>query len=141
MNAIATITDFNLTKGQIDSLARNVLEELDEGYCNPLEIHIALKAMEELVKKIKDGIFDSVIGEAEKYGKEFTFRGAQIQLANRRTYDFSQDYTWCELDKSKKEREEMLRHLSNPVADPDTGEMIHPAAFKVSPYITTKLAP
>ena len=34
------------------------------------------------------------------------------------------------------EREEMLRQITGPVADPETGEMIYPAQFKNTPVIT-----
>ena len=49
------------------------------------------------------------------------------------------DSLWCDLDKIKKEREEMLKHSTQPVADPDTGEMIYPAQFKVTPIINITL--
>lgn len=137
---LATITDFNLSKSQINAFARNVLAELDEGFYNPLEIHICLKAMEELVKKLKEGIANEAISEAEKYGeKEFDYKGSKVILANRRTYDYSQDATWSSLDEEKRKRETMLKNISEPMADPNTGELIYPAAFKVTPSISITL--
>ena len=138
-DSLATITQFNLTKSQIDSFACKVLDEIDTGNYNPLAIHLCLKAMEELVKKLKDGIADQVLAEAGKYGRQFEYLGSKIQLSERRTYDFSCDSIWCELDKTKKEREEMLRHITGPLADPESGEMIYPAQFKIIPIITTTL--
>ncbi|MDD5508428.1 MAG: hypothetical protein PHD25_08895 [Bacteroidales bacterium] len=138
-NSLETITQFNLTKSQIDSFACKVLDEIDTGNYNPLAIHLCLKAMEELVKRLKDGIADQVLAEAGKYGKQFDYLGSRIQLSERRTYDFSCDSTWCELDKTKKQREEMLKHITQPVADPETGEMIYPAQFKITPVITISL--
>jgi hypothetical protein len=96
--------------------------------------------MEELVKKLKESIAEQVLAEAQKYGKQFDYLGSKVQLSERRTYDFSNDSLWCELDKTKKEREEMLKHISSPLADPDTGEMIYPAQFKISPVITITLS-
>lgn len=58
------------------SLARRALDEFDIGEYNPLEIHLCLWAMEELVKKLKLGIADQVLAEADKYGKAFTFHGS-----------------------------------------------------------------
>lgn len=138
-NALSIITHFSLTKTQIDTLARKALDEIDTGNHNPLTIHLCLKAMEELVKKIKDGIADQVLAEAEKYGRQFDYLGAKVQLSERRSYDFSHDSTWSDLDQSKKQWEETLKHLSDPVADPETGEMIYPAQFKVTPFITITL--
>ncbi len=139
METLSIIQQFSLTKTQIDVLSRRVLEEIDGGNHNPLNIFLCLKAMEELVKRLKDGIADQVLAEAEKYGKQFDYLGSRVQLSERRTYDFSCDSTWCELDKTKKQREEMLRHITQPVADPDTGEMIYPAQFKITPVITINL--
>ncbi len=139
MEALTTIQQFNLTKTQIDSMARQVLSELEDGYSNPVQIFIYLRAMEELIKKVKDGINDQVVEEAEKYGKEFTYKGAEIKLANRRTYDYSQDPIWANLDDEKKKREQLLKTLSEPLADPNTGELIYPAAFKVTPFLTITL--
>ncbi len=139
METLSIIQQFSLTKTQIDVLARRVLEEIDDGNHNPLNIFICLKAMEELVKRLKDGMAGVVIQEAKKYGKQFDYLGSRIQLSERRTYDFSDDSAWCELDKTKKQREEMLKHITQPVADPETGEMIYPAQFKITPVITITL--
>lgn len=138
-NSLATITQFNLTRSQIDTFARNVLDEIDTGNYNPLNIHLCLKAMEELVKRLKDGIADQVLAEAQKYGKQFDYLGSKVQLSERRSYDFSYDSIWNDLDKTKKEREELLKHISSPLANPETGEMIYPVQFKVTPVITITL--
>ena len=135
-NALSTITQFNLTRTQIDSFARKALDEIDSGLYNPLEIHLCLKAMEELVKQLKKGIADQAFSEAEIYGKEFDYRGAKIRLSERRSYNFSKDFIWSEISKQKKQREEMLKHLSDPVADPETGEMIFPAQVKITSVIS-----
>ncbi len=139
METLSIIQQFSLTKTQIDVLALRVLEEIDVGNHNPLNIFLCLKAMEELVKRLKDGIADQVLAEAGKYGKQFDYLGSRIQLSERHTYDFSDDSTWCELDKTKKQREEMLKQITQPVADPDTGEIIYPAQFKITPVITITL--
>ena len=138
-NALSFITQFSLTRTQIDLFARKALDEIDSGMYNPLEIHLCLKAMEELVKRMKELIADQVMVEAEKYGRNFDFMGAKVQLTERKSYDFSNDAAWCDLDKTKKKREELLKHLSAPLADPETGEMIFPAQFKVTPIITITL--
>ncbi|MBP6978228.1 MAG: hypothetical protein PHD61_02255 [Bacteroidales bacterium] len=39
-----------------------------------------------------------------------------------------------------KQREEMLKHLQTPVADPETGEMIYPAKFKSTQVLSVTLA-
>jgi len=138
-NTLSTITQFNLTKTQIEDFAWKALDEIDSGMYNPLNIHLCLKAMEELVKKLKSGIAHQVFTEAEKYGKHFDYQGARIQLSERKTYDFSADSKWNELSHAKKNREEMLKNLSEAVADPDTGEMLYPAPFKTTSVISIAL--
>ena len=138
-NALSYITQFSLSKSQIDLFTQRVLEEVDSGMYNPLTIHLCLKAMEELTKRIKEGIAEQVLLEAEKYGKSFEYMGSKVQLSERRTYDYSDDGTWSELEKAKKKREELLKYLSAPLADPETGEMIFPAQFKVTPVISITL--
>ena len=92
-NALSYITQFSLTRSQIDLFTQKVLEEIDSGNYNPLSVHLCLKAMEELVKRIKTGIAEQVLIEAEKYGKSFEYLGAMVKLSERRTYDFSNDDT------------------------------------------------
>ena len=46
-NALSYITQFSLTRTQIDLFAHKALDEIDSGMYNPLEIHLCLKAMEE----------------------------------------------------------------------------------------------
>ena len=87
-NALSIITEFNLTKTQIDQYAQKALEQIDTGLYNPLSIQLCIKAMEELIKKIKEGIAEQVMLEAEKYGKSFEYMGAKIQLTQRRSYDY-----------------------------------------------------
>lgn len=138
-NALSFITQFNLTKTQIDNFVRKALEEIDTGLYNPLSIHLCLKAIEEVVKKIKVGVADQVMLEAEKYGKSFEYMGAKVQLTERRTYDYTHDAAWFEIHSSLKQREELLKHLSSPMADAETGEMIYPPLFKSTSVITISL--
>ena len=138
-NALSIVSQFYLTKSQIATFADKALEEIDSGLYNPLQIHLCLKGMEELIKVLKEGMAEQVIAEAEKHGKQFDFMGASVKLSERKTYDFSQDSTWCEMDKAKKEREEMMKHITSPMADADTGEMIYPAQFKITSIISVTL--
>jgi hypothetical protein len=138
-NALSFITEFNLTKTQIDFFAQKALKEIDTGLYNPLSIHLCLKAMEDLIKKIKEGIAEQVMLEAEKYGKSFEYMGAKVQLMERRTYDYSIDDTWSEINRSLKQREDLLKYLTAPLANTETGEIINPVPFKITSVITIAL--
>lgn len=138
-NVLSYITQFGLTKSQIEFFAGKALEEIDSGRYNPLEIHLCLKAMEELVKRIKEGIADQVLTEAEKYGKSFYYLGARVQLTERRTYDYSKDDTWSQINRSLKQREELLKYLTGPLADTETGDIINPVSYKITSVIMKSL--
>jgi len=109
------------------------------GLYNPLSIHLCLKAMEEMIKMIKEGIAEQVLQEAEKYGKSFEYMGARVQVTNRRTYDYSIDDTWAQINRSMKQREELLKYLIAPLADTETGEIINPVPYKITSIITIAL--
>ena len=138
-NALSFITEFNLTKTQIDLFAQKAIEQIDTGLYNPLSIHLCLKAMDELIKKIKEGIAEQVMVEAEKYGKSFEYMGARVQLTERRTYDYSMDDTWAQINRSLKQREELLKYFTAPLADTETGEIINPVPFKVTSVLSITL--
>lgn len=138
-NALSVITEFNLTRTQIENYVQKALEQIDTGLYNPLSIHLCLKAMEELIKKIKEGISEQVLQEAEKYGKSFDYMGARVQLTERRTYDYSKDDAWSQISRSLKQREELLKYLTAPLADTETGELINPIPFKTTSIITISL--
>jgi phosphoenolpyruvate carboxylase len=138
-NALSFITEFNLTKTQIDLFAQKAIEQIDTGLYNPLSIHLCLKAMDDLIRKIKEGIAEQVMIEAEKYGKSFEYMGAKVQLTERRTYDYSNDDTWNQLNKSLKQREELLKYLTAPLADTETGEIINPVPYKITSVIMISL--
>ena len=77
--------------------------------------------------------------EAEKYGKNFEYMGTKVQLTERRTYDYSNDDTWSQINRSLKQREELLKYLTSPLADFETGEIINPVPYKVSSVISITL--
>jgi hypothetical protein len=74
-----------------------------------------------------------------KYGKSFEYMGAKIQLTERRTYDYSLDDTWSQINRSLKQREELLKYLTAPLADTETGAIINPVPFKVNSIIMISL--
>ncbi|HOX76899.1 MAG TPA: hypothetical protein PLW31_02575 [Bacteroidales bacterium] len=138
-NALSYITQFNLTRSQIDFFVRKALDEVDAGTHNPLVVHLCLKVLDEISKRVKEGISEAVICEASKYGKSFDFMGARIQLTERRTYDYSKDDTWTQINRSLKQREELLKYLTTPMANAETAEVIHPIPFKTTSIIMISL--
>lgn len=134
-NATSLISQFALTETQIKKFADKVADEVESGQYNPLQVELNLKAMEKAIKEVRNRIEVDISLEAGKYDeKVINLGGARIEKKQRTSYDFSRDTKWQELKKKIKDREQMLRNLSQPVADPETGEMIQPAMFTVTPY-------
>ena len=138
--AISTIKNFNLTKDQIDNFVSQVLNQVHNQGDDVLQTTICLKAMEDVVKKVRAGISDLARDEAEKYiGKSFDYKGATVSKVNRTSYDYSACSQWNELNSQKKELEGVMKTISKPVADADTGEMISPAQIKITESLSIKI--
>lgn len=137
MKALSTITIMPETKGEIELFKSKVITELESGMYDPLEIAIRFKAMEQLLKEIQsDKTFKELsVGEAEKYGKSTTVKGAKIEIAE---LGVKYDYSGCgdsqlnqleseikRLTEQKKARENWLKSLSGEMPNED-GEVCSP---------------
>jgi hypothetical protein len=77
----------------IREFASTLLQKIDDGEVDPLQIHVQLKAIEKIFKEVSesDGYKASVRNSAEAYGKEFERFGAKIKLAEAGVkYDYSE---------------------------------------------------
>ena len=77
----------------IKEFANTILQRIEDGESDPLEIHVQLKAIEKIFKEVSesDGYKASVRNSAEAYGKEFERFGATIKLAEAGVkYDYSE---------------------------------------------------
>ena len=128
------------TKEQINDFASQAIISIKSGELDVLHSEIQLKIIEETINAIRLGIRDSVIREYEKYHeKEVRIFDSIISVSERKVWDYSKDWKIQELKAKTKAREEMLKSLTDPVADPETGEMIYPANHKTSTVLTIKL--
>lgn len=81
------------TKEQRSEVVREMMDEVLNGRVNPLELHLRLKAAEEVIKALTSmpaykGI---LLDEAAKYGKSFTYQTAKVDVREVGVkYDFSQ---------------------------------------------------
>ena len=141
-NALSQITPFNLDRDQINHFISKATEEAISGNYDLLDIFYNLKVLSEisdsLLKNLKDDIFE----EAEKYeGKEFFYKGVKISKVIRNTpiYKTCNDSVLNEAEKVVKERKAMLKNLTKPMADPETGEIIKPPVVSSTSYLTIKI--
>ena len=63
---------------KVNEVVSNITTSVLDGTINPLEAIVSLKKLEEIVKKAKASINESVISEAAKYGKTFQYGDAEI---------------------------------------------------------------
>jgi hypothetical protein len=124
-----------------------IVEHFKETGESPLETLVRMDAISQLFDEVRADLRDLVVGELEKYpqGKAEVLGSEVAKIESGVKYIYEQDYAWDKLNKeveslkyALKEREKMLRSITSPVVDPETGEMVHPAprvsttTFKIS---------
>lgn len=132
-------------KEEQQNYADQAIAEILDGEVDPIEADMRLKAMEEVIKKIRTDIRvkSCIIDEAEKYGKSFVKYGVNIAVSSRTTKDFTGcgDEVYNEMTKQQealklqiKAREAMLSTGVNP----ETGEAYQPPRTETSVFLTYK---
>lgn len=122
--AVSTLSVFPNTKEQVSLFANKLKTELENGEVNPLEIITMQKAIEKVFDAVKPILTELARTEAEKHGKSFNFKGANISLVEvGAKYDYSGcghlDYNalCAEIEKlteKKKNHEEMMKSFKEP---------------------------
>lgn len=149
-NVMYYVENLPSTNEQIDKFEAMFIAEMEEK--NPLEIAIQLKAMEELVSRLRanNKVREFIMTEVDKYPeKSFEYHGNKFEKAET---GVKYDYSKCnddkfnklnigkkEIDKQLKERQKFLQLLKEPVADVDTGEVINPALKTSNTYVKITL--
>ena len=132
------------SKEQIAVFVNSAVDQILSGQVNSLEAALYLKAMEDVVKGIRENkdVKESIRFDLLESDGKATIGNATIAIVDRSVYDYSVDLHWSDLDKQikklselRKSREQLLQKLEKEVADPDTGEMITPATKTVSQTI------
>lgn len=135
--AIIGIDVFQASRTGIDVASDQIIQQVKAGERNPVEVKVWVKAVEEVLERVKKDIAENVMTEADKYSeKTFTAYGATITKAEHGTkYDYSGcgDTVWERLDANTKDaaakqklREDFLKSLKEPmtVVDENTSEVI-----------------
>jgi hypothetical protein len=151
MDALQHLTVLPLTKSEREDFVAKAKNEILSGYYNPLQIEACLKGIEETIKALRadEDIRSQVLDECEKYGeKTFTVGNTTFTLQERKTYDFKAcgDTKYMdliqELERIKeriKGRELMLKSITKPVADTETGNIINPAPYSQQTVLQIKI--
>lgn len=149
MEALATISQLPETRAEAKIFASYAVEEIVNGDNDPVRIFAKLRVIGDAIKDILDAaIVQKVVSEeVEKYKGECVINGNKISVQSRKTYDFAScGYSeWEMLDAEikglsdrKKQIETMLKSLSNPMADAETGAIIYQPSFKESSFLVVK---
>lgn len=132
--ALSTLTQFKTSKEGIEQFVNQVVNEVQDGTYNPLQLKIFLKAIQKSCEEIEKKISDLCTAEADKYGqRSFEVMGAKVELAELGTkYDFSKcnhpalpllESNIKKMGDKKKEIETMLKTVkeSMVICNEDTG--------------------
>lgn len=86
----------------------NAVQQVVDGYADPIEVLAFIKAQIDLLEKCKSEIEDYAIIEAEKFGsKSFEYKGYKIELRDgAKRFNFKNIKEWAKLNEQIKEVEE-----------------------------------
>ena len=144
---------FAVSKANREELAIQIVEAMDAGELNPLDIHYQVKAMEDFIKILSSNsrYKDYVLTEGMKHGKSFEFNGSKMEIKETGVkYDYSNcgDQEWSVLEveinvrkEKQKEREKFLKSLPPEgieIVSNETGEVIK--VYPPSKSSTTSIA-
>jgi hypothetical protein len=93
MNNEIQLSLYEMTKTERGEFVTRLVEKLDTGEADPLQVHKQVKCMEDLIKQItaNENYRKHLLDEAGKYGKSFELNGAKYQVKEAGTkYDYSQ---------------------------------------------------
>lgn len=123
------------TKQQIEFFSNAIINNVQNGEVNAIEVLVMLRALEAVSETVRDAIKTNIETAADKYSeKSFEVFGAMIERAEvgvKYNYETCGDPTWerYSVDErtasaSRKQREEFLRSLREPmrIVDEETGE-------------------
>lgn len=126
-----------INKTALGNVSRAVVEKVDSGDEDPLEVYIKAKAMQEVAGNIIKEVKSLAIDEASKYGKgDSKLLGCEFIVKNGVSrYSFDHDDSWCELtsqiDELSAERKirekQMIEATKYAVLADKDGEVIPPA--------------
>lgn len=146
-SAVGVLDQFSPTKAGIIEFSAQVINEVEDGKRDPLEILLLCKTLEEVAKKVREGTKEHQAKEAAKYGERpFMLQGAELHLTATKTdykYEVCEDpiynrlvETLEEAQRQVKQREEFLKSLpegGQMIVDESTGEAVRvrrPAKFQ-----------
>lgn len=146
--AAGTLKLMPSTTSEVARFSYQLIKGVKSGEINPLELIVQLHALTKVYEEVREEIEENVLKEAEKYPEKVIERyGARIEkteVGTKYNYATSKDIEWERLDseyktleRRRKEREEFLRALKEPMTavNEETGEV-----YKITPPFKTSKA-
>lgn len=111
---------------EVATFAKSIIQSVRNGDSSALEVLVMLRALQLLSKEVIEEIEDNILNEANRYNeKSIDLYGARLDKTDVKTeylYETAGDSQWEELNSEinsltarKKEREEFLRAIKDPV--------------------------
>lgn len=136
--AISIINIMPDTKRGIQLFVDKVLAEIEPREALPLLAK--LTAMSEIIDKVKDGIKDQLMDEADLTAeKSFTIDRVRYEKKSRVVHHFHNCEAHEALKSQLKALEDLMKTIKEPVANTDTGEIIPPSLKSYTDYIAVSL--
>jgi len=91
-SATSIVALFQTTKAERQSFSKQIIEAVESGRYNPIDIHLQLKAMDDIIKTItaNESYKEALIDAACKEGNKFSRSNADLQVTEAGTkYDYS----------------------------------------------------
>lgn len=138
MNSLSEITQYNWNVQTMNLFIGMCKMELLDGNHDPLEIMACLKTMETIVKELKEAVKEDAISEADKHPeKKFDLHGVHFTKSSKKNWNFEDcgSSKLTDAVETKKAQEKMLKALTKPVFDEDTGEELKPATYTTTEFL------
>lgn len=122
------------SKRFIEQRAYNIIQEVEDGKMDALELVVKCSAIVKMAELIKEGVQRYVLDDLSKHNGNAVLLGAKIERKETGVkYDYTQTPAWLALKakedaiaKERKELEEMLKKIPKRMTDvdKDTGDMV-----------------
>lgn len=135
-NAMSMLRLMPTKAGEVARFAKQIIESVQNGYANPLEVKVMMRALRAVAEEVEEEIDENAINEADRYSeKVIEMYGAQIHKSEVGVnYDYATSgFTeWEQIDSEiktlterRKEKEAFLRALKEPMTrvNESTGEI------------------
>lgn len=145
---LITLANLKPTKTDVKRAADMILEEVNAGRENPIDVALRLKVLEEILKETRDRIAKLTCDELDKYPKSaLSIYDAKIEkMETGVKYDYSGDPVWVDLNSRwkevetmKKEREDILKKIpaGSTLVDENGEAIIGPSKTSTTTYKVT----